>query len=73
MVHIFLCVITFFNFFYVIRYDGDNYVRNVDANFIVWDRFGRKDYSFNATMRQVQFILLYQISELGVCVCGGWV
>uniref|UniRef100_A0A4W5NKQ8 Catsper channel auxiliary subunit epsilon n=1 Tax=Hucho hucho TaxID=62062 RepID=A0A4W5NKQ8_9TELE len=34
-------------------YDGDSYVRNVDANFIVWDRFGRKDYSFNATMRQV--------------------
>ncbi|XP_041756611.1 cation channel sperm-associated protein subunit epsilon isoform X2 [Coregonus clupeaformis] len=34
-------------------YDGDNFVRNVDANFIVWDRFGRKDYSFNATMRQV--------------------
>ncbi|KAK1796224.1 hypothetical protein P4O66_009299, partial [Electrophorus voltai] len=34
-------------------YDGDKFVQNVDANFIVWDKFGRKDYSFNATMHQV--------------------
>ncbi|KAL0983832.1 hypothetical protein UPYG_G00133340 [Umbra pygmaea] len=37
----------------LVLYDGDNFVRDVDANFIVWERFGRKDYSFNATMRQV--------------------
>uniref|UniRef100_A0AAY5EA71 Uncharacterized protein n=1 Tax=Electrophorus electricus TaxID=8005 RepID=A0AAY5EA71_ELEEL len=38
---------------FVSRYDGDKFVQNVDANFIVWDKFGRKDYSFNATMHQV--------------------
>ncbi|XP_050981307.1 cation channel sperm-associated auxiliary subunit epsilon-like isoform X1 [Labeo rohita] len=34
-------------------YDGETFVRSVDANFIVWENFNRKDYYFNATMRQV--------------------
>ncbi|XP_052006857.1 cation channel sperm-associated auxiliary subunit epsilon-like [Xyrauchen texanus] len=34
-------------------YDGDTFVHSVDANFIVWEKFGRKDYYFNATMQQV--------------------
>uniref|UniRef100_A0A3P9A255 Uncharacterized protein n=2 Tax=Esox lucius TaxID=8010 RepID=A0A3P9A255_ESOLU len=37
----------------LVLYDGDNFVRNVNANFIVWEIFGRMDYSFNETMRQV--------------------
>lgn len=35
------------------RYDGETFVRSVDANFIVWENFNRKDYYFNATMHQV--------------------
>ncbi|KTG38880.1 hypothetical protein cypCar_00038993 [Cyprinus carpio] len=34
-------------------YDGETFVRSVDANFIVWENFNRKDYYFNATMHQV--------------------
>ncbi|XP_076154867.1 cation channel sperm-associated auxiliary subunit epsilon-like [Alosa pseudoharengus] len=33
-------------------YDGDTFVKTVDANFIVWETFGRNDYSYNTTMRQ---------------------
>ncbi|XP_026079983.1 cation channel sperm-associated protein subunit epsilon isoform X2 [Carassius auratus] len=34
-------------------YDGETFVRSVDANFIVWEYFNRKDYYFSATMHQV--------------------
>ncbi|XP_014342511.1 cation channel sperm-associated auxiliary subunit epsilon [Latimeria chalumnae] len=34
-------------------YDGDTFISLVEANFIVWEIFGRTDYSFNATMEQV--------------------
>ncbi|XP_043111808.1 cation channel sperm-associated protein subunit epsilon-like [Puntigrus tetrazona] len=34
-------------------YDGETFVRSVDANFIVWENFNRIDYYFNATMYQV--------------------
>ncbi|XP_075452935.1 cation channel sperm-associated auxiliary subunit epsilon isoform X2 [Ascaphus truei] len=33
-------------------YDGDTFVKPVDANFIVWEIHGRNDYSFNTTMDQ---------------------
>uniref|UniRef100_A0A671SB23 Catsper channel auxiliary subunit epsilon n=1 Tax=Sinocyclocheilus anshuiensis TaxID=1608454 RepID=A0A671SB23_9TELE len=34
-------------------YDGETFVRSVDANFIVWENFHRKDYYFNMTMHEV--------------------
>ncbi|XP_062377184.1 cation channel sperm-associated auxiliary subunit epsilon-like [Sardina pilchardus] len=33
-------------------YDGNTFVKTVDANFIVWETFGRNDYSYNTTMGQ---------------------
>ncbi|XP_066553444.1 cation channel sperm-associated auxiliary subunit epsilon-like [Amia ocellicauda] len=33
-------------------YDGDTFLTSVDANFIIWEVHGRKDYSFNASMQR---------------------
>ncbi|XP_078144749.1 LOW QUALITY PROTEIN: cation channel sperm-associated auxiliary subunit epsilon-like [Centroberyx gerrardi] len=43
----------------VARYDGDMFVKRVEANFIVWEQFGWRDY-FNETMRQVYVLLEVQ-------------
>ncbi|KAJ7984928.1 hypothetical protein DPEC_G00359840 [Dallia pectoralis] len=37
----------------LVLYDGDNFVQDINANFILWEIFGRMDYSFNESMRQV--------------------
>nr|XP_015217920.1 PREDICTED: uncharacterized protein C1orf101 homolog isoform X2 [Lepisosteus oculatus] len=34
-------------------YDGDTFLKSVEANFIVWEENGRTDYSFNASMETV--------------------
>ncbi|XP_013384350.1 cation channel sperm-associated protein subunit epsilon-like [Lingula anatina] len=33
-------------------YDGEEFVRPVTGNFILWEEQGRTDYSYNATMKQ---------------------
>ncbi|XP_008576645.1 PREDICTED: uncharacterized protein C1orf101 homolog, partial [Galeopterus variegatus] len=33
-------------------FDDNGFIENVEANFIVWEIHGRKDYSFNNTMKQ---------------------
>ncbi|XP_050749123.1 LOW QUALITY PROTEIN: cation channel sperm-associated auxiliary subunit epsilon [Gymnogyps californianus] len=34
------------------RYDGDSYVRNVEANFILWEMKGRTDYGYTSFMKE---------------------
>lgn len=46
-------ILIYSGIFIFLRYDGETFVRSVDANFIVWENFNRKDYYFNATMHQV--------------------
>ena len=42
-----LCIIS--------SYDGSNFVREVVANYIMWEERQQGDYSYNATMAQVRF------------------
>ena len=35
------------------RYDGDVYLEEVDADFVVWEIHGRHDYSYTATAKKV--------------------
>ncbi|XP_041109770.1 cation channel sperm-associated protein subunit epsilon-like [Polyodon spathula] len=34
-------------------YDGDVFLKSVDANFIIWEQHGRRDFSYNASMEEV--------------------
>ncbi|XP_067092087.1 cation channel sperm-associated auxiliary subunit epsilon-like [Osmerus mordax] len=34
-------------------YDGNTFIKSVEANYIIWEIFGRNDYSFNTTMQQM--------------------
>lgn len=44
-----------FHMFY--RYDGDSYVRNVEANFVLWEMKGRTDYGYTSLMKEVSHLL----------------
>ncbi|KAK1170573.1 cation channel sperm-associated protein subunit epsilon-like [Acipenser oxyrinchus oxyrinchus] len=33
-------------------YDGDVFLKSVDANFIIWEQHGRTDFSYNASMEE---------------------
>ena len=35
------------------RYDGDQYVTEVDADYVLWEVHGRKDFRYTATAGQV--------------------
>ncbi|KAM6956179.1 cation channel sperm-associated auxiliary subunit epsilon-like [Aplochiton taeniatus] len=60
----------------IIRYDGDVFVRDVEANFILWERFGRKDFSFSKTMREVGCLRLAQtwssMTQQGKSIPEAW-
>ncbi|XP_051780662.1 cation channel sperm-associated auxiliary subunit epsilon-like [Erpetoichthys calabaricus] len=40
--------------YFIPGYDGDTFVKHVDANFVVWEKNGRRDFFYNATMKEVQ-------------------
>uniref|UniRef100_A0A8C6ZBU1 Cation channel sperm-associated protein subunit epsilon n=1 Tax=Nothoprocta perdicaria TaxID=30464 RepID=A0A8C6ZBU1_NOTPE len=44
------CFIEKYHMFY--RYDGDKYVRRVEANFILWEMKGRSDYGYTSSMKE---------------------
>ena len=48
------------------RYDGDTFVKEVTADYVVWELHGRTDYTYNATSVQVQIrVLLTLLSTTG--------
>ena len=40
----------------VCRYDGDDLLEEVNADFVVWEVHGRHDYSYTATAKKVASI-----------------
>lgn len=43
------------------RYDGDIYVRNVEANFVLWEIKGRTDNGYTSSMKKVSQLLRMQL------------
>ena len=39
--------------FLAFRYDGETFVKEVDANYILWEQHSRTGYQYSATMKQV--------------------
>ena len=35
------------------RYDGETFVKEVDVNYIMWERHGRAGYKYSSTMKEV--------------------
>ncbi|XP_030872815.1 cation channel sperm-associated protein subunit epsilon [Leptonychotes weddellii] len=46
-------------------YNDNGYVEDVEVNFIVWEIHGRKDYSFNNTMKKCTLCLIIYGSAFG--------
>uniref|UniRef100_A0A8C4RR68 Uncharacterized protein n=1 Tax=Erpetoichthys calabaricus TaxID=27687 RepID=A0A8C4RR68_ERPCA len=51
-----------FSLFFMCRYDGDTFVKHVDANFVVWEKNGRRDFFYNATMKEVNYRSCFELT-----------
>lgn len=43
-----LCLVKF-----LLRYDGEKFVKEVDANHVLWEQHGRAGFTYSATMEEV--------------------
>ena len=42
-----------FLFFLSLRYDGELFLEEVDANYVLWEQQGRAGFEYSATMKEV--------------------
>ena len=41
------------SFFLSLRYDGELFLEEVDANYVLWEQQGRAGFKYSATMKEV--------------------
>ena len=41
------------SFFLSLRYDGELFLEEVDANYVMWEQQGRAGFEYSATMKEV--------------------